>query len=204
MRAEQRGSEPVREVRLEGFWLSAVGGVLVAVMVGAFFAGRWYERQFHPVDPAELSASDPLRHVADAKELQAADVTAEADYFDNLEGGEKELEPAREVRSPTPAPRSTPTPAESSPAASNSSDAATESGDYFVQVFAGRDQAAVAGLVKKLEGEGRRVKLVTDREGQGTLYKVQVGGYASETQARTAAGDLRQQGYAGAWVVHAD
>ena len=45
MESERGRAEPVRELRLEGIVLFVIGGVLVACLAGAFFLGRWYERQ---------------------------------------------------------------------------------------------------------------------------------------------------------------
>ena len=44
MNTQMRGSGPGREFRLEGLGLAVVGGVLIAVLFGAFYTGRWYER----------------------------------------------------------------------------------------------------------------------------------------------------------------
>ena len=75
------------------------------------------------------------------------------------------------------------------------------SGPYYVQVFAGRDRRAAEGLVGQLQAGNYSVRLFSDRSGGDALFKVRVGGYATEDEARDAAADLVQQGYGGAWVT---
>ena len=79
-----------------------------------------------------------------------------------------------------------------------------EEGDYFVQVAATHDEGAAAGLVERLQGESYRVRLFTQQDGRDLLYKVRVGGYASQQAARTTAQELQQKGYQGAWVTKAN
>ena len=73
-------------------------------------------------------------------------------------------------------------------------------GDFFVQVFAGRNESSAAELVQQLEGSGYRVDLQTRREVAGTLFKVRVGGFETMDIARNMAQELKGRGYAGAWV----
>jgi len=193
METERRQAEPVRELRLEGTLLFVIGGVLVACMAGAFFLGRWYERQSLP--HGELAGSaNPLGQVVGRGQQAPADVEASANYFDTLEGSGKELEPSRElaqadpdsvgeVATPRVRPRNSPAP-----------------GDYFVQVFAGRNEASAAELIEKLEGSGYRVDLQSQREVAGTLFKVRVGGFETMDLARDKAQELKKRGYSGAWV----
>ena len=191
MSTQMRGSEPAREFHLEGLGLAVVGGVLIAVMFGAFYTGRWYERQVSPVVAGSGGGANPLANVT-APEQESANVDADLNYFDTLDGAEKQAEPTREIQAArTPVER--PAPAAPAPAPS--------SGDFFVQVFAGRDQGAAAGLVQRLESEGRMVKLHTIREGSDALFKVRVGGYQTRETARAAAQELQSQGYPGAWVT---
>lgn len=189
----ERDDEKVRELRLEGPFLLVAGGVLLAALIGAFFFGRWYERQLRPAALLARDAGDPLANVA-AVEEAPADVDESAGYFDRLQGDEQALEPGREVGAATPATPAAPPPQRVAPPPA-------AGGSYFVQVFAGRDEAAAAGLVQTLEAAGYAVKLHTEREGQGALYKVRVGGYATPEQAREAARHLQREGYAGAWVT---
>jgi hypothetical protein len=46
-----------------------------------------------------------------------------------------------------------------------------------------------------------QVRLFSEREGRGALYKVRVGGYPSRDGARSAADRLEREGYSGAWVT---
>ncbi len=201
MSAERRETEPVRELRLEGVALLVIGGLLVAGLAGAFYLGRWYERRSQPT-VSGVDTVDPLAHVVGAGEQPPADVADGANYFDTVEGGEKEAEPAREL---APAAAQPPPAAESKPASPALAGVSTTvDGEYWVQVFAGRDESAAAGLVSKLESAGHRVRLHTQPEGQGARYKVRVGGYQTRDIARNAAQQLQDQGYAGAWVTHVE
>ena len=72
-------------------------------------------------------------------------------------------------------------------------------GDYWVQVFAGRDRSSAESLVGKLKSDGYLVKVFSEREGQGLLFKVRVGGYPSKDRAQRTAAVLKESGYS-AWV----
>jgi cell division septation protein DedD len=203
MANEKKINEPVREFRLEGVGLLLVGGLLIVLLGGAFYVGRWYERQVNPPQAATLgldAADDPLANVAAAE--PAADVDEGAGYFDDLEGEQKELEPERQAREaaraepPPPAPASTTAPA---PAA-----APATGGRFYVQVVAGRDRSAIENVVNELSRKGYSVRLFSEPEGGGTLYKVRVGGYGTRDGARDVAQKLKTEGYAGAWVTEVE
>ena len=74
-------------------------------------------------------------------------------------------------------------------------------GNFYVQVFAGRDLQAAEGLIAKLKSQGHRARLFREAEGQGALYKVRVGGYPTRDEARQASQQLVGEGYSGAWVT---
>ena len=61
MSAQMRGTEPSREIHLEGLRLTVVGSLLIAALVGAFFVGRWSVQSSEPAQVAESGASAPLR-----------------------------------------------------------------------------------------------------------------------------------------------
>ncbi len=189
-----------REFRLEGLGLFVVGGVLLAAMGGAFFLGRWVERRSTPPPALAAGGSDPLAGVVER--APDADVADSLTFFDDVTTGDKELEPGREIALPA-----TDRPAERRPsepvAATATKTPAATGGSFFVQVFAGRDRKAAEMLVDKLQGQGRAVRLFTEREGRGSLFKVRVGGYPTQDAARLAAVDLQKAGYAGAWVTEA-
>jgi cell division septation protein DedD len=198
MAVDRHDAEASREFRLEGIGLLLGGGFLLALLVGAFFLGRWVERSGSPPDITSTDASGPLAQVTNRE--PDADAGAGLTYFDSLEGGEKEEEPGREMpdrlamdREPPPAP------AEDLPAAPPPP--AATGGDWFVQVAAVRDQGSASAMIGKLERQGYNVRLFSEREGQGLLYKVRVGGYAAEQSARDAAERLRSGGYEGVWVT---
>ncbi len=186
MVTEADREESVREFRLEGAVLFVVVGALLACLVGAFYFGRWYERQTAPALSAGGTGSpDPLGRVA---EQPAAEAERDMNFFDTLSGEEKAAEPARQAAAP---PTREPGPAAPAPAP----------GDFFVQVFAGRDRESAEALVSRLRGQGYRPQLDSASEGQGRLFKVRVGGYASRELAQAAADKLRAEGYPGSWVT---
>ena len=191
--SDRRGGEPVREFRFEGMGLVVVLGGVLLVLAGAFWTGRWYERRQGPPNPAGGPLqSGPLAHVVEPQE--AVDTDGSADYFDAAEGGQRQLETQRQVRTPPAAPpETTPEPA----------DAAAEApgGDYYVQVFAGRDRSSAERLVGQLRKGGFSVRLFTENPGSDPLFKVRVGGYATRDEARDAAGRLKKEGHAGAFVT---
>jgi cell division septation protein DedD len=200
MANDKRVGNSVREFRLEGVGLLLVGGLLLVLLGGAFYIGRWYERQLNPAiaEFGQGGEEDPLANVA--KVEPAADVDEAASYFDDVEGGQKELEPQRQARQtettaedlPQQAPPPESAPAREVPRATG--------GSFFVQVFAGRDRGAAEGLVDELTEKGYTVHLDTEREGRGALYKVRVGGYPTREAARDVAARLDRDGYSGAWV----
>ncbi len=199
MAVERHEPESMHEFRLEGIGLLLGGGLLLAMVVGAFFLGRWVERGAQPGGPQPVSGSGPLSQVLTPE--PDADVGQGVTHFDDLEGAEKQLEPAREIPPPKGAMPAT-QPLSSRPGEAASSVAArADEGRYYVQVSALRDQGAAAEVIDTLKAQGYGVRLFSEREGRGMLYKVRVGGYATEQEARVMAGKLRKTGYAGAWVA---
>jgi len=198
MEPDDRDAEQVRELRVEGPGLYVVGGAIIVALVGAFFLGRWYERKQHPAAQSMFDQSDPLAHVTAPEEQ--IDVGESADFFDTVEGQEKQAEPEREVRrrvsddAPPPAPAT-----RVEPAAGQAG-----GGKFYVQVFAGRDLQAAEGLIAKLKSQGHPGRLFREAEGQGALYKVRVGGYATRDDARQVAQQLVGEGYSGAWITAID
>jgi cell division septation protein DedD len=193
MDRERSGIDDTREFRLEGLGLVVIGGVLIAALLGSFFLGRWYERQTAPVQHASVGQEDPLEHVVASSE--PADVDASATVFDTVDAGAGEAEPQRQTapaggaapRDPSPAPAEPPP--------------AVRAGDYWVQVFAGRDRRSAEGQYEALKSAGFAVRLFAEKEGEGSLFKVRVGGFASRGEADAAAQQLQQRGFAGAWVT---
>jgi cell division protein FtsN len=58
-------------------------------------------------------------------------------------------------------------------------------------------------LVRELKGRDYPVRLLSEREGQGALYRVRVGGYKTEPAAEAAGRELQSRGYS-TWVVSGD
>jgi cell division protein FtsN len=206
MTANRRGDEPGRELRLEGLGLVVVGGVLLAAIGGAFHLGKWVERRAHPSrSTAVTGGQGPLSQVVPPTSFD--DAEKDQSFFDELGGNQKEVEPDRELRpDPEPSleddPPGSPGAAPAGPSEPLGPATATDpggQGDYFVQVFAGRDRSSAESLVGKLKTEGYVVRVFSEREGQGLLFKVRVGGYPSKDRAQRIASSLKQSGYS-AWV----
>ena len=190
MTSEQEETGEVREFRLEGATLVVVVVVLAVALAGAFYVGRLVERKSRPAGTfAAGSPEDPLANVAQSED--PADVDQSSDFFDEGEGGQ--AEPEREVRRGLGQAEGEDSPAVAAPAATP--------GSHFVQVWAGRDRQAAEVMVEKLQKEGYSVRLFSDRVESDTLYKVRVGGFETEDQARNMATELEQKGYRGAWVT---
>lgn len=171
-----------REVRLEGASLWIAGGLLFAMLVGAFYLGRWSASGDAAAGPR---GPDPLGQVRSAEPAPARDP---AGFFDKVGDSGGREEPRRQAR--------TEPPSAGAPAVRTATP-----GDWFVQVFAGRDREAAEVLVRRLGASGHAVRLDAEAEGQGALYKVRVGGFATKEAADAAAGKLRTEGESGAWVV---
>ena len=197
MAADRHDTESARELRLEGSSLLLGGGFLLALIVGAFFVGRWVERQANP--PAEAmtgQSGNILEQVV--REEPDADATQGLTHFDQVDGDEQQLEGRREI----PRRRTTPEPAAAGEQPAAEARLGTENdGSYYVQVLALRDQAAAAEVIQSLRKNGYDVRLFTEKEGQGSmLYKVRVGGFATRELASTAREELRRAGHPGAFV----
>jgi len=202
MKTDRGGDGPTRELRLEGVGLVLVGGVLLAAICGAYYLGKWVEGREHPAQVLADAGQGPLSQVVPSDSVESA--TEDTSFFDNLDGQQKQPEPEREAR-PNPSRAENP-PAKRSvsqtkPAAKSADPPADPGGegDYWVQVFAGRDRSSAESLVGKLKSDGYVVKVFSEREGQGLLFKVRVGGYPSKDQAQRTAGVLKKSGYS-AWV----
>ena len=87
-----------RELRLEGLGLAIVGGVLLALLFGAFQLGRAVERWSAPERTS--TTADPPGNTED----DAVDATEKLTFFDTLSGPGKEAEPGRQARPATLAP----------------------------------------------------------------------------------------------------
>ena len=172
-----------KELRLEGWVLGVVGGVLVALLIGAFQLGRAVERWGAPARGASAS-SDPLPNV----EQEVVDATEKLTFFDTLSGPGKEAEPAREAKAKAAAPE---------PAATS-----LTPGPWFVQVFVGRDRQAAEEVVSSLRAKRYPVRIDGVAEGpSGKLFKVRVGGFPSKEAADSGAERLHADGHSGTWVV---
>jgi len=192
------------ELRLEGFRLVAsvigVGGLVLAAVVGSFMLGRWVERRSHP----GASMADQRGPLAEVQAAEPLDAEQGLTYFDDLQGEGQEAEPGREIpgsqaEAATPAVRSL-----DSALAPPDDDVEVEDGPFYIQVFAGRDRSSAEDLVGRLQSSGYRVRLFSERDGPGSLYKVRVGGYPSDARAREVSEELKTKGYSGAWVARAD
>ncbi len=185
MDPDRDGEAPPREVRVQGIALFVSGGVLIALLALAFWAGRWFERQMSP--PGATASRGEAAGEPAKEDTKAEDLT----FFDTLGSG-KAAEPQREAR---------PKPATTEPAEAAAPPPAAAGGPFFVQVFAGRDRRAAEEVVRTLTGRGYPVSVQGEREGRGALFKVRVGGYRDRAEAQATADKLKNEGQAGAWVT---
>ncbi len=205
MAVERQAQDPTRELRLEGIGLLFGGGVLLALIVGAFFLGRWVERRGPAPELLAAGGAGPLSQLTPLEPRREA--AAGQDYFDKLAGDPRRIEPAREVavrstaerEAGAAAPRATAPQGAAQPATPEAA-AAPGAGAFYVQVLAVRDRVAAAELVERLQQQGYGVRLFSEREGEGLLYKVRVGGYGTRQQAGVARDALRSAGHPGAFV----
>ncbi len=184
MNSETAPSDPSGEIRVEGVWLLLVVAAIVALVVGAFALGR--------LSAPVAERAVPLPEAAAAEAPVEESVESKPSRFDAVGGGGTAAEPKRQLGSESP-PRSPQTPSPQ-PAAT---------GPWVVQVFAGRDRRAAESLVVDLRSRGYAVRLDSQRDGRDALFKVRVGGYASEAEARVMADRLKGEGESAAWVTRA-
>lgn len=175
-----------REIRLEGPTLWLALACLGAALLLAFLAGRF-------TAPAPASEAGPGGagggKAADAAPTEVP-VEETLSSFDRAEGGGQVSEPRREASARPPSgPAAVPAPPPS------------PAGEWFVQVFAGRDREAAELVARQLRARNHPVRLDAEREGSGSLYKVRVGAYANRDEADRAAEVLRREGSSGAWVT---
>jgi cell division protein FtsN len=185
---ELERADRAREMKLEGWTLILTGGILIALLVGSFYLGRWVERGTAPAGSTEAS-----RATQDGGAAGLEEASEEVSFFDTLSGSEKAVEPRRESAPPSAAAGTDARESRQPPAGS--------AGPWYVQVFAGRDKETADVLIRSLSQKGHSVRLDTRREGSGALYRVQVGGFATREAADSAADRLRREGQAGAWVT---
>jgi cell division septation protein DedD len=188
-----RAAEPreaVRELRVEGPSLLLVGALLALALGGAFYLGRWYERRSAPATgtPADLA----LDSRGPVEERGPAEGGEPVTVFDRI----SEEHPAERARETSSRPQAG--------AESAAAGGVPAQGRFLVQVFAGRDRASAEGVVAGLRERGYGVRVSSERDGSGQLYKVRVGGYATREEAEQVAERLRGQGYPGSWVTPGD
>jgi len=173
--------EEPRELRLEGFGLAIVGGIILALLFGAFQLGRAVERWNAPARASSSSES------SGGAEQDAVDATEKLTFFDTLSGPGKEAEPGRQ--------------AQPKPKGETAAAPPVAPGSWFVQVFVGRDRQAAEDVVRSLRAQSYPVRIDSVSEGTGSLFKVRVGGYATKEAAEAGAEKLHADGHAGTWVV---
>lgn len=188
MEPDGGGQRPAREVRVEGIGLAVLAGAIALVLGGVFYLGYSLGRGSTGSAQGGVAAgeAEPVENVTPA-------ATTPETVFDKVPD-KGAAEPSRQA-----VPASSP-PAGQAPAAAVPK-SASSSGDWFVQVFAGRDRRAAESIVTSLTAQGYPVQLDSKREGRESLYKVRVGGYRDESGARAAADRLRKDGQSGAWVT---
>lgn len=182
--------DTVREFRLEGLAIWGVFSVLAVLLVLAFWAGRLTAPGGGPSGESDVGAG--AGSVASPASPTEVPVEETLSFFDRASGQGQQAEPRREA---SPGPAASESEGRPAPAVRPSP------GDWFVQVFAGRDRQAAELVSRQLRERGHPVRLDAEREGSGSLYKVRVGGYRSREEADRAAATLRKEGSSGAWVT---
>lgn len=94
---------------------------------------------------------------------------------------------------PTPTMKPTPQPRPTTPPALH--------GKFQVQVQALADRAAAERIARDLEGRGYQSHLSPAKAGDRTLYRVRVGPFATEDEARRAIARLKTEGYPDAFLA---
>lgn len=180
--------EDTREIRIEGVlvWVVVVG--LLAGLAAAYALGFRSGRKSGAAGAARSERAVP------ALASEPVDVGEDLSFFDKLSGGGQHAEPRREAGGAAPPPATT----------ERRETAPDAGGDWYVQVFAGRDREAAELLVRDLTGKSHRVRVASERDGAGALFKVRVGGFASREAADAAVPKLRAEGYSGAWVTRVE
>ncbi len=200
--------EPVREFQLEGSGLYLVGALLLLLLVGSFFLGRWYERSGSAaqVDRSPSGTTNLFSDGVDDTEPPAEKaVEATTDYFDTIPGGGRNAEPEREIGTPVQEP--VPEPAVElppPPGAMKEPEARPSSGPFYVQVAAVRDRRAAESVKAELDRAGYRCRIHTASDDSGSLYKVQVGGFPDRATAGETVAKLEKAGYKGVWTTRAE
>lgn len=184
MRPETAPPGTSREIRVEGGWLLVLAAVLVVLLAGAFLLGRL------SAPAADRAAAKGEAPGAEIPETQS--VESKSNRFDSVGAAGIAPEPGRQLASevPPPSPRA--------PVAQ-----AAPGGPWVVQVFAGRDRRAAESVVSDLRSRGYPVRLDSQRDGRDALFKVRVGGYGTESEARAVADRLQGEGNSAAWVTRA-
>jgi hypothetical protein len=136
-------SEAVREIRLEGAVLWGAVAVLAALLAAAFAAGRWSAPEAPPGE-----SNGGAGAVSENVEPTEVPVEENLGFFDRAGGQGQVVEPRREA--PTGEAPASGAPRRAAPA---------PAGDWFVQVFAGRDRQAAELVARQLRGRGHPVRL---------------------------------------------
>jgi hypothetical protein len=204
--AEPTRADAPQELRLEGFRLVAsvlaLGGFVLAAVIGAFLLGRWVERRADGGGDRASARGGPLEQVVAPGE--PLEVERGLTRFDEVGAGGSALEPGREAARAVPRAAEPTAESRDSALAPPGPGAGAAAGPFFVQVFAGRDRDSAEQLVGRLQSSGYRVEMLSERAGRDELFKVRVGGYPSDDDARQASEALRSAGFGGAWVLRAE
>ena len=144
------------------------------------------------VDNAPTAASTAAPQAAEATPpsdppAPATETPDELSYHKRLQG---DTAPAETVKpeAPPPAAPAAPPPAAPAPAASGG-----RPGAWIVQVGAFGNAAAARDVVRQLAAKGHPAFLVNPAPGMPSIYRVQVGGYASRSEADQVARRIEKE-----------
>jgi cell division septation protein DedD len=191
------------------FEFGTTGVVLVSVVVLALCAiSFWLGRQSVPLAPPSAQGSSASQEGAAV--MDGGDVEKDLTFFDRLEAA-PELSAQGDERTVLPPPEETKgtgvapaTPAETTPPAEEKTQAAlpvAAGGAFQIQVLATTEKAAAEAMVVRLRSGGFPAQLTSgDFKGQ-LLFRVRVGGYADEKDARQVAQAIREREGLQTWVT---
>ncbi len=182
--------------------------VLLTCLVAAFLSGVWIGRGGGGEVQAALE--EPLAEADDASQL------AELNFFSDAPPLDGAVRPGSAPRRPDPTqsqpsepvpatgpPASTPPPAADRPPAEPAAEppAPSTPGGPVIQVFSTADAAQARRLVQRLGAGGYPVYLLEESLQGQKMFRVRVGPYREESEARQVAEELRRQFRLDTWIT---
>ena len=197
--------EGFHEIQLSGkqivFLFMAATVVASVIFLTGVLVGRGVRAQRAEAADEPIAAASPSQPVTEAAPAAAeppapaAETPDELSYHKRLQG---ETPPPEQLKPDTPSAPPVQTPpapsaAAPQPAAAPDVPTAGKPGNWVVQVTALRDAAAAQKQVRDLAAKGFPSFLVNPGAGMPVIYRVQIGGYATRTEAEQIARRLETE-----------